>query len=195
MVGELKRNWKLDSRNENGTKTVEASGIDLTKWEEVEKLAEMEFEEIVHIAGVTSKNKENYPEGFEENVIMMENMIRLAKVKKLKRIIFISSNSVNYRTDEYANSKRQAEELLIKSGLDYVILRPTLILGSASASTDKMKKWLNRLPFIPLPKRGEVCFSPINPTDLAKLIVKVIGSKNRGIYTVGGERISYRDYF
>ncbi|MBP9817447.1 NAD(P)-dependent oxidoreductase [Candidatus Shapirobacteria bacterium] len=173
---------------------IDTDSVDLTRLEEVEKLKKSEFEEIVHIAGVTSKNKDKYPEGFEANVNMMENMIKLAKVKNINRVIFISSNSVNYRTDEYANSKRHAEELLIKSGLEYVILRPTLILGSASASTDKMKKWLNIMPFIPLPNRGETSFSPINPTDLAKLIVKVVESKNKGIYTVGGERISYREY-
>lgn len=170
------------------------SRTDLTKWSEVENLKEKEFDQIVHLAGVVKARLGDYPEGFEANVTMTGNIIRLAKAKNIKRIIFISSNSVNYRTDDYAESKRKAEKLLIESGLDYIILRPTLILGSAAAGKEKLKKILGRVRFVPLPNGGKTCFSPIYPEDLARLIVKVIKSKNTGIYTVGGERLPYWKY-
>ncbi len=50
--------------------------------------------------------------------------------------------------DDYGKSKKEAEELVRSSGLDYTILRPTLIYGKGSLGMEHTVEYIKRIPFL-----------------------------------------------
>ncbi|MDO8661408.1 MAG: SDR family oxidoreductase, partial [Candidatus Woesearchaeota archaeon] len=82
---------------------------------------------IVHIGGATPNRA--YAEGnFNATTKGTENIISAAKKNHIKRLIFISSNCVEFsKQGPYAQSKIIAENAVKKSGLFWTILRPSTI--------------------------------------------------------------------
>src|SRR3989344_1872966 len=73
-----------------------------------------------------------------------KNLVDSCKKNKIKRIIFVSSMaSTKDYLDDYGRSKRAAEVLIKKSGLDYTILRPSFVYGKNSNSMKKVIAFLN----------------------------------------------------
>jgi len=149
---------------------------DLTDKGLVNKLERLSFDQVIHLAGVIHGN-------FEENVEMMKNIIAVAKKKKVNRMIFVSSNAVNYRFDNYARSKREAEKMLIDSGLNYVVIRPTLF-SDPESKEEKRLGWVGRL--IKIVPGIRDCFRPIKVDELVKIIEGTVLSKEQGVLTVRG---------
>lgn len=119
--------------------------VDLTVYDELEKKLSKDFDYIVHCAGFSSPwgKKEEFEKG---NIVCTQNIIKFASRNiELKKIIHISTSSIYFEykdrygikeeeraekfVNEYARTKYEAEKLLEKSGLDYIILRPRGIYG------------------------------------------------------------------
>lgn len=138
---------------------------------------------IIHLASVT----ENSNDKFSKNDLMIKNLIKLAKHKSTHHFIFISSNAVNYSSRPYALSKKSNENILINSGLKFTVLRPTLVVGRGSKDLQKIRKYLNLGPIIPVPGGNESFQSPIYVDDLVNLIIKLVNySPKNEIISVGG---------
>lgn len=102
-------------------------------------------EDIVHCAGcVDYFNSEALAEG---NVDLTRAFIALGQQLKIRRFTFVSTAfSAGYRTDaipeslhadadedptEYTQSKRRAEQIVASSGLPYLIVRPSIVIGDS----------------------------------------------------------------
>ncbi|HIB76850.1 MAG TPA: NAD(P)-dependent oxidoreductase, partial [Flavobacteriales bacterium] len=99
---------------------------------------------IVHAAALSSPWGSHH-EFKDANVRTIENIIEVSIKLNVNRIVFISSPSIYFKLDhqfdiletdplpnpinEYAKTKRMAEIILSKSGIDYVILRPRALIG------------------------------------------------------------------
>ena len=160
----------------------------------VDKYQNKQIGMIIHMAGITSMNISRLGGGYEANVQMAKNIVKIAKGNPTKKIIFISSNAVNYRIDKFANSKKKAEKIL-KDGFDKVlILRPKLIIGKRSPEIEWLKKWLLKFRFIPYLIWPGWKFDPIEVDLLAKKIVMETESKQTGAKTIGGKKIGVRSF-
>src|SRR3989344_3021432 len=97
---------------------------------------------LIHLAAVIDlANKKEY---YKINVEGTKNLVDSCKKNKIKRIIFVSSMaSTKDYLDDYGRSKRAAEVLIKKSGLDYTILRPSFVYGKNSNSMKKVIAFLN----------------------------------------------------
>ncbi|MES0342023.1 MAG: NAD(P)H-binding protein, partial [Candidatus Humimicrobiaceae bacterium] len=61
---------------------------------------------------------------------LLENFLSAVSRSRAKRVVFISSTTVLLPSrSDVKDSKLRSEELIKKSGLDYTILRPTMIYG------------------------------------------------------------------
>ncbi|TLX85430.1 MAG: NAD-dependent epimerase/dehydratase family protein, partial [Thaumarchaeota archaeon] len=81
-----------------------------------------------------------YSEYENVNVDTTRDTIRLCKRASIKKIIYISGLGVDQKsTLGYFISKYKAEQEIIKSGLDYTILRASYIIGKG----DPLSKTLN----------------------------------------------------
>ena len=64
------------------------------------------------------------------NVEGIRNLLEACRGKQIKKIIQISSQSIKIKNKGvYAKTKLLSEEIISKSGLPYIILRPSLVYG------------------------------------------------------------------
>ncbi|MBI2464587.1 NAD-dependent epimerase/dehydratase family protein [Candidatus Shapirobacteria bacterium] len=152
------------------------------------------FDVIIHMAGITSLNKRRIHGTYNDNVIMAKNMAKIFNNAGANKMIFVSSNAVNYRVDSFARSKRRAEEILIKEVPNLLILRPKLIVGEGSPEVKLMHTWLKRLPFIPYLIYPGWQFDPVNVDQLAERVAAAVDSKEIGVITVSGNKVGIREF-
>jgi len=109
---------------------------------------------------------------------------------RIKRAVFISTTAIY--TNLEADSKKtriEAERAIIESGLDYTIIRPTMIYGSSrDRNICRLIRFLKKYPAIPVFGNGTFLQQPIYVKDLADAIVKVVSTEktHRRNYNIAG---------
>ena len=134
------------------------------------------------------------------NIGGTHNLIEASKKGGVKHFIYISSASVVYpKATPYSLSKRECEEIVSTSGLDYTIVRPTLVydIGKGGQEFDMFLAYLKRFPVVPFIGNGQALKRPVFVDDIIKGLVAL--NKNRMAYGKvynfsGGETISMRDF-
>lgn len=152
---------------------------------------------IVHMAAITGKASPD--EYFDVNIEGTRLLIEAAKKQDVKDFVFISSIAVSFSDRDgylYADSKEQAEKIVLESGLNYCIFRPTIILGKDASIWHSFVK-LAKSSLIVLPGNGQVKIQPIYIEDMVRLILDVIsaGRINHELLEVGGPETLSMDEF
>ena len=121
---------------------------------------------------------------------------KLSKEYKLKHFIHLSALGINEATDsDYAKSKLEGEEKILKNFPLATIIRPSIVYSVDDNFTTNFMTLLNRLPIFPLYYEGKTKFAPIHCSDLTDVIFNVI-SKNvnsKIIECAGPEIISFKE--
>lgn len=108
----------------------------------------------------------------------------------VRRGVFVGSTGIYTRLESAgAEAKRAAESELRASGLDWVILRPTMIYGTPEdRNFARLLRWLVRCPVFPVPGGGETLQQPVHVEDLARAIVTALErpALARREYDLGG---------
>ncbi len=91
----------------------------------------------------------------------------------------------------YARSKGRAEEAILATVPEAVILRPSIVFGKEDNFFNKFADMARTLPFLPLIGGGLTKFQPIFVEDLASAIAKAVeGKVAKGkIYELGGAEV------
>lgn len=113
---------------------------------------------VLHLAALTGKATR--AEHWRQNVEATGHVLRAAQAAGAARIVFVSSIAAGYRERRryhYADAKARAEADVAASGLDWMVVRPTLVLGPASP----VLAGLQRLAAAPRP----MLFGPGQPTQ------------------------------
>ncbi len=149
---------------------------------------------IIHLAAVI---KSVVPDELVEvNVMGTKNLIDACLKNGVKRIIHISSLDATLNNPNiYGKTKADAEDEIIKSRIDYVILRPALIYGKDSKNVNVLAKIVKTFPVIPVIGDGSCKLQPVYIDDVCDIIVKLISSdiKNKTYYIAGEQEISMND--
>jgi NADH dehydrogenase len=122
-------------------------------------------------------------------------LAKLSKEYNLKHFVHLSALGINDATDsEYAKSKLEGENRVLKNFPLATILRPSVVYSVDDNFTTNFMTLLNRLPLFPLYYNGRTKFAPIHCSDLTETIYHVI-SKN--IYSniiecVGPEILTFK---
>ena len=105
-------------------------------------------------------------------------LAKLSKEYNLKHFIHLSALGINEAKDSnYASSKLEGENQILKNFPLATILRPSVVYSVDDNFTTNFMTLLNRLPLFPLYYEGKTKFSPIHCSDLTDTIYHVI-SKN-----------------
>jgi NADH dehydrogenase len=154
-------------------KNVELVRGDLTapsKWE-----AKLEgVDVVVHVGASTGKVRE--AEHMRVNVDGTRNLIEAAKRAGVPRFLFVSTIAATFpelKRYPYGRSKVRAEELVRESGLEWSILRPTIVLGKRAPAWHGLVG-LARLPVMPVFGPGTARVQPVVVDDLAHAIAEWI---------------------
>ena len=102
---------------------------------------------------------------------------KLSKEYKLKHFIHLSALGINEATDsDYAKSKLEGEERILKNFPLATIIRPSIVYSVDDNFTTNFMTLLNRLPIFPLYYEGKTKFAPIHCSDLTDVIFNVISN-------------------
>jgi len=129
--------------------------------------------------------------------IAVENTLKLFEAAKragVKRIVHTSiTNPSQNSLLEYFSGKATLEQALIESGIDYTILRPTVLFGKEDILINNIAWMLRRFPVFGLFGDGQYKLQPVFVDDFASLAVEAGAStKNEIINAIGPETFTYR---
>ena len=123
-------------------------------------------------------------------------LAKLSKENNLKHFIHLSALGINDAVDsEYAKSKLNGENEILKNFPLATILRPSIVYSVEDNFTTSFMSLLNKLPFFPLYYGGGTRFTPIHASDLTDTINHVISNNiySKIIECVGPETITFRE--
>ena len=120
-----------------------------------------------------------------------------AKEAGAREIIYVSAmGATSDPKYPYLHSKRQAELHVTSSGMDYTILRPSVIFGEGDEFMTALAGLVRLGPVVPVIGSGRNRMQPVAVEDVARCIAASVGNslvKGRTINLGGPHRLSYND--
>ena len=170
---------------------VEANIFDENKIRQLFKKADI----CINLIGILyEKKKGNTFENIHS--IFPSILSKLCKEYNLKNFIHLSALGINEAVDSnYAKSKLEGENKILKNFPLATILRPSVVFSVDDNFTTNFMTLLNRLPIFPIYYGGKTKFTPIHCSDLTDIIHYVI-SKNiysKIIECIGPEVLSFKE--
>lgn len=101
-------------------------------------------------------------------------------------------------TSRYHQTKYQAEQAVIQSGMDWTIFRPSVIFGPTDQFVNLVARMIQAAPVIPVIGGGESRIQPVSVRNVAACFALAIGnpSSYRKIYELGGpQRLTYNQVY
>ncbi|MBS0591715.1 MAG: NAD-dependent epimerase/dehydratase family protein [Proteobacteria bacterium] len=145
-------------------------------------------------AQITGKQPEIF---VRNNIDATRVVLDVVKRHGVPYLVHISSSVVNsVANDDYTNTKKAQEKLVVESGIRHCVLRPTLMFGWFDP---KHLGWLSRFmaktPVFPIPGDGKYMRQPLYERDFCRCIARCIQMQPDGaVYDVCGDtRIDYVD--
>jgi uncharacterized protein YbjT (DUF2867 family) len=152
---------------------------------------------LVHLVAIP---RESRARRFEEvNVRGVECVIDAARRNAVERVVHLSVMGV---ADDphlrYLSSKWRGEQIVRQSGLDWRVLRPSLLFGPGDGFFNLIKTTLTWWSpgIVAIPGRGEEHFQPLSVDDLAIAVEACLTDADRAasVYELGGpDYLSYRE--
>lgn len=95
----------------------------------------------------------------------------------LRRVIHFSAMGVDrQQPSDFSRTKHQADEILKQSELDWVILRPSVVIGQAAYGASAMFRGLAAMPFLPLmPDTGQL--QVVTLEDVTETVARLVGQE------------------
>lgn len=198
-----------------GTDTGTAKGslkMDITKKDEVDFVFQKVKPDVVlHIAAMTDVDRCEVEKELAQNINVMGTKNIIDSCKKINaRLVHISTDFVfnggkgDYTEDDlpdplsyYANTKLQAEELVKRSRLKWIVIRPEVLYGyNGDGSERSFVQWV----YASLKQGKEIRVvddqynTPTLVDDIANALIILIKKGREGIYHVAGsEKLSRYD--
>jgi len=150
---------------------------------------------LIHLVGI---GKQTITTNYDMvNVEFTKHVIDLGKNAKISKFIFTSGLGASPNTSSgYFISKYKAEQLIVNSGLNYTIFRPSYIVGKNDLFTKYLKKQIKKGK-IEIPGSGTYSIQPIYIKDVVQILLQStlqIKFKNKIIDLVGPEYITFEQY-
>lgn len=127
---------------------------------------------LVYLPGIIRGSREAF---YRTHVLGVENTLRAMRAHGVRRLVHISALGTRRGTGSlYFETKALGEEKVEGSGLDWTILRPSLIFGEGDGFFCGVLKPLARLPlpFMPLVGDGGYPFRPVYVGDVALAVAR-----------------------
>ena len=133
----------------------------------------------------------------KNNVIATQKIMQLAEQYKVKYLIHLSSSVViSVANDWYTQTKKQAETIVQKTTIPYVMFRPPLMFGPFDEKhLGYIARFMGKLHIAPIPGKGDVIRQPLYVLDMVNVIVSAMKTKpkNKTVNIIGKEKITYKN--
>ena len=148
---------------------------------------------VINLVGIIY---ERGPATFEKiHHLGTRTLVQSARRNGVKRFVQMSALGARpANATEYHTTKFAAEEEVRKSGIPFVVLRPSLIVGPGSAFIKQMVEVMRAAPFIrPVPGTGKYRFRPVHVEDVVECFAQSLtnaDSTGQTVDLVGGEELT-----
>lgn len=147
----------------------------------------------IHLVGIIIEKGKNTFEAVHH--IGTRNVVEAAKRAGIKR--YVQMSALGVRADgpaAYQTSKWRGEEEVRRSGIQYCILRPSLIFGPGDGFVTQMMETMRSAPlFRPVPGNGSPRFRPIFIDDVTACFARALTAEaavNQTIELGGADELS-----
>lgn len=131
------------------------------------------------------------------NIRFSPQIIQACRATGVKRVIIVTTTGIYSKYRECSDEYRQLEKEIMASGLDYTIIRPTMIYGNQrDKNIHKLVRIIDKYPVIPVVGTGNGLMQPIYARDLAAVIAKAYMqpvSIGKAYNVAGKSPVKYRD--
>lgn len=131
------------------------------------------------------------------NITSTKNILAAIKKYNVPYLVHISSSVVNSVADDhYTSSKKDQEKLVAESGINCVILRPTLMFGWFDRKhLGWLSRFMKKVPVFPIPGSGRYMRQPLYAADFSNIIMSCIENRicGKAFNITGLEKIDYID--
>jgi uncharacterized protein YbjT (DUF2867 family) len=153
-------------------------------------------EAVIHLVGIIVEKK-----GATFEIIHTQGTKNLAEAGKaagVQRFIYISALGARENAiSRYHKTKWEAERAVINSKMEYVIFRPSIMIGAGGEFITMLSRILRRAPIIPIID-GESKVQPIYVENTVDCIIKSLTdpkTTNRIFEIAGPDQITYKELF
>jgi uncharacterized protein YbjT (DUF2867 family) len=122
---------------------------------------------LIHLVGILREQ----PRGQTFEAVHTRGTQRLVQAARQANVgKFVLMSALGAKTDgtAYQRTKYEAEEVVRRSGVPYVIFRPSVIVGAEGDFTRLLLRLVRRLPLIPVIGDGRYRLQPVDITDMAE---------------------------
>lgn len=131
------------------------------------------------------------------NITATKHVLDAIKKYDIKHTVHISSSVVeSVADDDYTNTKKEQEKIVLESGIECVVLRPTLMFGWFDRKhLGWLSRFMTKVPLFPIPGNGRYMRQPLYVGDFANVIISCIESRRvGGVFNISGlEMVDYID--
>jgi uncharacterized protein YbjT (DUF2867 family) len=120
------------------------------------------------------------------------NQVDAAKAAGVRRFVYVSGIGAAEDADKHwFRLKWEAEQYVEKSGLEWVVVRPTWVYGPDDNSLNRILGFGNFLPFIPLFGDGKHAMQPVFIDDVGRVVAEAATSERAAgrILELGGPEV------
>jgi len=137
------------------------------------------------------KGANTQPKAVENTAIL----VKAAAKAGVKRIVHISITNPSAESHlPYFWGKAANEKAVIDSGMNYAILRPTVLFGKEDILINNIAWLLRKLPLFGIPGNGSYKLSPVYVNDLAEIAVASVYEKGNYIWdAVGPDEFTFKE--
>lgn len=136
---------------------------------------------LVHVAGIHTA----------------EMVVAVCQQSGHRRVVFVNTTGMFSKYRKYATDYQRIEKIIIRSGLDYTIVRPTMIYGNRrDRNICRLAIIMNRAAAMPVIEGGRALMQPIYAEDLAWVIARAAFSPTtvgRAYNVAGKEPLTYAE--
>ncbi|MEM3670666.1 MAG: NAD(P)H-binding protein [Thermoprotei archaeon] len=150
---------------------------------------------LIHLAGTASQTVSN--PFHTSNNVLTELLVNSAVKAGVRRIIYNSGLGVgDENTLGYFVSKLECEKIVENSGLEYLIFRPSYIVGPGDEFSKFIYSSLKNNTPVPVFGSGEYRMQPVHVGDVVKVYLRAsrAGVWNRVFDLVGPQKVSFTRY-
>ena len=165
---------------------VEFASGDVTDQQSVESAA-AGAQTVIHLVGIIRERGEATFERLHTEAT--RNVVQACRDRSVERLIYVSAvGAAENAPSRYHRTKWQAEQEVRRSGLEHLILRPSIICGRGDGFVSLLVQMLKRQPVFPVIGSGEYRLQPVWVFDLHSCILKALAGADvwNRMHEIGG---------
>ena len=153
------------------------------------------IERIVHLVAIIRESGDQTFDGVIRRGT--ERLLESATMAGIKKFVYVSAiGAQDNPTYPYLHAKWQAERAVMRSGLTYAIIRPSIVFGEGDEFINALAGLVRYNPVVPVVGNGKAKFQPIWVEDLVTCVAACLseGAHDGETLEVGGpEHLTYDD--